>query len=62
MYECLEKKDASMVYIQTIKDMHKGEKARVRTLTGDVKDFLIDIGLHQGLALNTFLFALVMTS
>ena len=33
---------------------------RVRTSDGDTDDFTIRIGLHQGLALSPYLFALVM--
>jgi hypothetical protein len=32
----------------------------VRTSDGDTNDFLINIGLQQGLALSLYLFALVM--
>jgi len=28
--------------------IYEGVKTRVRTLGGDIKDFPIDIGLHQG--------------
>ena len=35
-------------------------RTRVRTLGGDIKDFPIDIGLHQGSTLSPFLFIIVM--
>jgi len=41
LWECLEKKEVLMVYIQVIKDMYGGVSTRVRTLGGDTKDFLI---------------------
>jgi len=46
--------------IRAIKNMSTGAKIRVRTLTGDTEFFLIDIGLHCGLALSLFLFTIIM--
>jgi len=46
--------------IRAIRDMYKGAKTSFRTAAGDTKVFLIDIGLHQGLALSPFLFAIVL--
>ena len=40
--------------------MYGGVKTRVRTIEGDMDDFFIDIGLHQGSALSHFLFTIVM--
>jgi len=40
--------------------MYSGIRARVKTLVGDTKDFPVDIGLHQGLPLSSFLFSIVM--
>ena len=34
--------------------MYGGVKTRVRTIEGDMDDFPIDMGLHQGLALSPF--------
>ena len=47
-------------YITLIKDMYKDVMTFVRTCDGDTTDFSINIGLHQGSALNPYLFALVM--
>jgi len=49
-----------VAYIQAIKEMHEGVKASFRTFSGDMNEFSIDIALHQGSALSTFLFACVM--
>jgi len=46
--------------MRVIKDMYDGVRTRVRTLMGDIEDFSIDIGLHQGSALSPFLFTVVM--
>ena len=37
-----------------------GVRTRVRTLVGNIDDFLVDIGLHQGSELNPFLFIILM--
>ena len=49
-----------IAYMRIIKDMYCGVGARVRTLVGDMEDFPINIGLHQGSTLSPFLFAIVL--
>jgi hypothetical protein len=39
--------------------MYDNVVTSVQTSDGDTNDFLINIGLHQGSALNPYLFALV---
>ena len=51
MWECLEKKEVSLAYIDVIKDMYEGVKTSVRNSAGDTEYFPIEIGLHQGSAL-----------
>ena len=60
LWECLEKKGVSVAYIRTIGDMYEGVKTSFRSSVDDTEYFSIDIGLHQGSALNPFLFALIM--
>ena len=60
LWECLEKKRVSMAYIQGIKHMYERVTTSVRTLTGDTENSSIGIGLHQGSALNPFLFIIVL--
>ncbi|XP_070003426.1 uncharacterized protein [Nicotiana sylvestris] len=43
-----------------IRDIYDGAKTRVRTVGGDSEHFPVEMGLHQGSALSSFLFALVM--
>jgi len=43
-----------VAYMRVIRDMYSGVRARVRTLVGDMEDFSIDIGLHQGSTLSPF--------
>jgi hypothetical protein len=60
MWWALQKHKVSTNYITLIKDMYDNIVTSVRTSNGDTNDFLINIGLHQGSALNPYLFALVM--
>jgi hypothetical protein len=60
MWWALQKHKVSSKYITLIKDMHDNVVTSVRTSDGDTNDFPINIGLHQGSALSSYLFALVM--
>jgi hypothetical protein len=56
----LQKHNVSTKHITLIKDMYDDVVTSVRTSDGDINDFPINIGLHQGSALSPYLFALVM--
>jgi hypothetical protein len=56
----LQKHKVSIKYITLIKDMYDNVVTNVRTSDGDTNDFPINIELHQGSALNPYLFAFVM--
>jgi hypothetical protein len=60
MWWALQKHKISTKYITLIKGMHDNVVTSVRTSDGDTNDIPINIGLHQGSALSTYLFALVM--
>jgi hypothetical protein len=60
MWWTLQKHKLSSKYITLIKDMYDNVVTSVRISGGDTNDFPINIGLHQGSALNPYLFALVM--
>ena len=40
--------------------MYRRSKTRVNTIYGETEEFEIEVGLHQGSALNPFLFVVVM--
>jgi hypothetical protein len=60
MWWALQKHKVSSKYITPIKNMYDNVVTSVRTSDGDINDFPINIGLHQGSALSPYLFALVM--
>ena len=47
-------------YVESIQDMYKGARTSVRSVAGLTEDFEVRVGLHQGLALSLFLFAINM--
>jgi hypothetical protein len=60
MWWVLQKHQVSTKYITLIKDMYDNIVTSVRTSDRDTNDVLINIGLHQGLVLSPYPFALVM--
>ena len=60
IWRYLGKKGVSPAYIRVIKDMYEGCRTSVRTPRGATYDFNVGMGLHQGSALSSFIFTLVM--
>jgi hypothetical protein len=60
MWWALDKHKVPTKYVTLIKDMYNNAVTSVRTNDGNTDYFPIKIGLHQGLALSPYLFALVM--
>jgi Reverse transcriptase (RNA-dependent DNA polymerase) len=60
MWWTLEKKRVPTEYVTVIKDMYKNVVTCVRACDGNSDIFSIKIGLHQGSALNSYIFILVM--
>ena len=47
-------------YVLLVQDMYKRSKTVVRCAVGTTESFKIKVGLHQGSALSSFLFAVIM--
>ena len=47
-------------YVQLVQDMYEGSKTVVRCVVGTTESSKVKVGLHQGLALSSFLFAVIM--
>ena len=47
-------------YVRLVQDMYKGIKAVVRCAIGTTESFKVKVGLHQGSALSSILFAVIM--
>ena len=60
MWWALDKHKVPMKYVGLVKDMYNNVVASVRTSDRDADDFWIRIGPHQGSALSSYLFSLVM--
>ena len=56
----LNKKNVPRGYIEIIKDMYEGAITSVRTTCGETGNFPVTISLHQGSALSSYFFALIM--
>ena len=60
LWWALKRKTIPFKYVSIIKDMYERVVTNVRTCGGLTDEFPITIGVHQGSALNPFLFAIVM--
>ena len=60
LWKYLAAKGVAGTYIDLVKDMYDGVLTSVRTVGGNTDRFSIEVGLHQGLALSAFLFAIVI--
>ena len=47
-------------YVRLVQDMYENSMTVVRPAVGVMDGFEVEVGLHQGLALSPFLFAVVM--
>ena len=46
--------------MRLVKDMYEGSETAVRCAVGSTESFEVKVGLHQGSALSSFLFAVTM--
>ena len=47
-------------YVRLVQDMYEGSETVMRCAVGTTESFKVKVGLHQGSALSSFLFAMIM--
>ena len=60
LWYCMKKSGIVEKYVQLVQDMYEGSETVVRCAVGTTESFKVKVGLHQGSALSSFLFAVIM--
>ena len=60
LWYCMRKSQVTEKYVKVVQDMYEDSVTTVRYAVGMTEGFKVEVGLHQGSALNPFLFAIVM--
>ena len=60
LWYCMRKSGIVEKYVQLVQDMYEGSETVVRCAVRTTESFKVKVGLHQGSALNLFLFAMIM--
>ncbi|KAK3509436.1 hypothetical protein QTP70_035088 [Hemibagrus guttatus] len=60
LWYCMRKSGVAEKYVRVVQDMYERSRTVVRCAVGQTEKFKVEVGLHQGLALSPFLFAIVM--
>ncbi|KAI5089397.1 hypothetical protein C0J45_20805 [Silurus meridionalis] len=60
LWYCIRKSGVSEKYVRVVQDMYEDSVTAVKCAVGTTDWFKVEVGLHQGLALSPFLFAVVM--
>ncbi|KAK3548254.1 hypothetical protein QTP70_005812 [Hemibagrus guttatus] len=60
LWYCMRKSGVAEKYVRVVQDMYGRSRTVVRCAVGQTEEFNVEVGLHQGLALSPFLFAIVM--
>ena len=57
---CVRKSGIVEKYVQLVQDMYEGSETVMRYAVGNTESFKVKVGLHRGLVLTPFLFAVIM--
>ena len=60
VWEVLRKRGVAEQYVEVIRDMYRDCSTCVKTTSGNSGSFRVRIGVHQGSALSSYLFILVL--
>ena len=60
LWYCMKKSEIVEKYVRLVQDMYEGSETVVRCAVGTAENFKVKVGLHQGSALSTFFFAVIM--
>ncbi|KAK3563929.1 hypothetical protein QTP86_006209 [Hemibagrus guttatus] len=60
LWYCMRKSGVAEKYVRVVQDMYERSRTVVRCAVGQTEEFKVEVGLHRGLALSPFLFAIVM--
>ena len=60
LWYCMRKSGIVEKYVRLVQDMYKESETVVRCAVETTESFNVKVGLHQGLALSPFLFAVIM--
>ena len=60
LWYCMIKSGIAEKYVRLVQDMYEQSYTVVRCAIGTTESFKVKVGLHQGSALSTFLFAVIM--
>ncbi|KAK3570616.1 hypothetical protein QTP86_023805 [Hemibagrus guttatus] len=60
LWYCMRKSGVAEKYVRVVQGMYERSRTVVRCAVGQTEEFKVEVGLHQGLALSPFLFAIVI--
>ncbi|KAK3514261.1 hypothetical protein QTP70_012099 [Hemibagrus guttatus] len=60
LWYCMRKSGVAEKYVRVVQDMYERSRTVVRCAEGQTEEFKVEVGLHQGSTLSSFLFAIVM--
>ena len=60
LWHCLRKSGIVEKYVRLVQDMYDESETVVRCAVGTTESFIVKVGLHQGSALSSFLFAVII--